>query len=201
MIIKDLKIFLQNVRKNSSLIHTILKMCYNFNIIFIQEPSWTTLWSVPSSKSKEGEELVGVLSHPNWTTFSRSSLIKDDHPHIVSYINIKLLPLCFFLHTNIFNHRDILLISFFNDNSLFYLINIYSDSSQTALKYLKDTGVSINNVLIIMGDFNIHDSLWDPMYPFHSSHSDIIFDVADAFDLNLSIPTNHVPKTWVRRIW
>jgi len=65
MIIKDLKIFLQNVRKNSSLIHTILKMYYDFDIIFIQELSWTTLQSIPSSKSKEEKELVKVLSHLN----------------------------------------------------------------------------------------------------------------------------------------
>jgi len=43
------------------------------------------------------------------------------------------------------------------------------------------------------GDFNIHNSLWDLMYSFHSSHSDILFNVADAFDLDLSIPTNCVP--------
>ena len=159
MIIKDLKIFLQNVRKNSSLIHTILKMYYDFDIIFIQELSQTTLQSIPSSKSKEEEELVKVLSHLNQRTFARSSLVEVDHPHIVSYINIRLLLLHFSLHNDIFNQRDILLIFFFNNNSLFYLINIYSDSSQTALKYLKDTGVSINNVLIIMGDFNICDSL------------------------------------------
>ena len=159
MIIKDLKIFLQNVRKNSSLIHTILKMYYDFDIIFIQELSQTTLQSIPSSKSKEEEELVKVLSHLNQRTFARSSLVEVDHSHIVSYINIRLLLLYFSLHNDIFNQRDILLIFFFNNNSLFYLINIYSDSSQTALKYLKDTGVSINNVLIIMGDFNICDSL------------------------------------------
>ena len=65
MFIKDLKIFLQNVRKNSSFIHTILKMYYDFDIIFIQELSWTILQSIPSSKSKEEEELVKVLSHLN----------------------------------------------------------------------------------------------------------------------------------------
>ena len=159
MFIKDLKIFLQNVRKNSSFIHTILKIYYDFDIIFIQELSWTILQSIPSSKSKEEEELVKVLSHLNQTTFARLSLVEVDYPHIVSYINIRLLLLHFSLHNDIFNQRDILLIFFFNNNSLFYLINIYSDSSQTALKYLKDTEVSINNVLIIMGDFNICDSL------------------------------------------
>jgi len=90
-----------------------------------------------------------------------------------------------------------LLISFFNDNSLFYLINIYLDSSQTALKYLKNTGVSINNVFIMTGDFNIYNSLWDPMYPFHSSHSGILFNVTDAFNLDLSVPTNYIPTRYV----
>ena len=31
---------------------------------------------------------------------------------------------------------------------------------QYTLKYLKNTEVNINNVLIITGDFNIRDSLW-----------------------------------------
>ena len=41
-------------------------------------------------------------------------------------------------------------------------------------------------------DFNIYDSLWNLMYPFHSSHSDIFFNVTDAFNLDLSAPTNCV---------
>ena len=38
-------------------------------------------------------------------------------------------------------------------------MNVYSDSSHSALKYLKDTEVNINNLLIMTGDFNIRDSL------------------------------------------
>ena len=38
-------------------------------------------------------------------------------------------------------------------------MNIYSDSSHSALKYLKDIEVNIDNVLIMTGDFNIRDSL------------------------------------------
>jgi len=49
----------------------------------------------------------------------------------------------------------------------------------------------------MIGDFNICNSLWDLMYPFYSSHSDILFDVTDAFDLNLSIPTNHIPTRYI----
>ena len=40
-----------------------------------------------------------------------------------------------------------------------YMINIYFDSSQTALKYLKDTEANINNILIMTGDFNIRNSI------------------------------------------
>ena len=38
-------------------------------------------------------------------------------------------------------------------------MNVYSDSSHLALKYLKNTEVNINNLLIMTGDFNIRDSL------------------------------------------
>ena len=38
-------------------------------------------------------------------------------------------------------------------------MNIHSDSSHSALKYLKDSKVNIPNLLIITGDFNIQDSI------------------------------------------
>jgi len=41
-----------------------------------------------------------------------------------------------------------------------------------------------------MGDFNIQDSLWDPLFHFHSSISDNLIMIADSFDLALSSPTN-----------
>ena len=50
--------------------------------------------------------------------------------------------MCFSLWNNVLNHKDILYISF--------------------LKYLKDTEVNINNILIMTEDFNIRDCLWDP---------------------------------------
>jgi len=71
-------------------------------------------------------------------------------------------------------------------------MNIYSDASHSALKYLKDTEVNINNLLIITGDFNIRDWLWDPSFPHHSSISDDLFIIADLFNLDLLLPTNPV---------
>jgi len=78
---------------------------------------------------------------------------------MVTYINIRLISLYFAFHKDIINHRDIFLLSFFNNNDVFWLMNIHSDSLHSALKYLKDTEVNIWNLLIMMEDFNIHDNL------------------------------------------
>jgi len=75
-------------------------------------------------------------------------------------------------------------------------MNIYSDSSYTALKYLKDTEVDINNVILMTDDFNIRDSLWDSFFPFHSSISDDLIIIADSFNLGLSILTNPYPTRY-----
>ena len=72
------------------------------------------------------------------------------------------------------------------------MLNVYSNSSQSALKYLKDTEASIHNVIIMIGDFNIRDSRWDSSYPFHSIHSDSLFDISDSFSLNISNPIEYV---------
>ena len=58
-------------------------------------------------------------------------------------------------------------------------MNVYSDSSHSALKYLKDTEANIDNDLLMMGNFNIRDSLWDLSFPFHSSISDNLIIIAD----------------------
>ena len=75
-------------------------------------------------------------------------------------------------------------------------MNIYSDASHLALKYLKDTETSINNLLIMTDDFNIRDSLWDSSFSYHSSISNDLIIIADLFNLELLIPTNSVPTRY-----
>jgi len=75
---------------------------------------------------------------------------------------------------------------------MYWIMNIYSDSSHSILKYLKDTEVNILNLLILTGDFNIRDSIWDPSFPHYSAISDNLMIIADSFNLDLSFPTHHV---------
>ena len=91
--------------------------------------------------------------------FVNNSSSTNNFLRVITYINIRLSFFYFFLYKDIYNHRDILLVFFFNKNNVFFLIDIYSDSSQSALKYLKDTEVNIHNVLIMTGNFNISRDL------------------------------------------
>ena len=193
MILKNLKIFSQNVRKNSLVVNTILETHSHFDIILIQEPPWSEIQKIPSPSNCEGKPLIGTCHHPNWIVFARYPSCTNDFPRVLSYVNIRLNSLCFLFRKDIFNHRDINIISFSNNNICYYILNIYSGSSHSALKYLKDTEANVNNVLLMTGDFNIRDNLWDPSFPYHSSISDDIFMIADFFNLTLSSPTNPGP--------
>jgi len=41
---------------------------------------------------------------------------------------------------------------------MYFIINVYSNDQQTAYKYLKDTKVNLNNILIMTENFNIRDN-------------------------------------------
>jgi len=75
-------------------------------------------------------------------------------------------------------------------------LNVYSDSQQNVLKHLKDTEVNLNNVIIMTGNFNIHDSNWDPSYPHYSIHADTLHKISNSLSLELSISINPVPTQY-----
>jgi len=72
MIFEKLRIFSQNVRKNNFIINTILEVYVDFNIIFIQEPSWHSICFVPSNLSIKDELLIGIVNYSNWLTVTNS---------------------------------------------------------------------------------------------------------------------------------
>ncbi len=76
-------------------------------------------------------------------------------------------------------------------------MNIYSDSSHSALKCLKDTKANIHNLLIMTGNFNICDSLWNLSFSHHLTISDDLIVIADLFNLDLLILTNQVSTRYL----
>jgi len=90
MIFKDIKFFKKNVQKSKLIVNIVLEMYFSFNIVFIQEPSWTTIQAIPSSKNRKGDELVGVPNHSNWLVFANNSSSTNDYPRVITYVNIRL---------------------------------------------------------------------------------------------------------------
>jgi len=170
MILKTLKIFSQNVCKNRLLTDTILENNKDFDILFIQESLWSIICTILSSISEEEEEVVKASNHPSWIMFTRYSHSNNEHPRVLTYINIILIKLHFSLQKDILNHEDINLILFFNHGIMCFIINVYSDDQQSTLKHLKNTKVNSNNVLIMIGGFNIKDNDWNPLYLYHSTY-------------------------------
>jgi len=99
----------------------------------------------------------------------------------------------FALQLDIINHHNINILAFHNDWNIYYMINIYSDSNQTALQVLQQSMTNMDNTIILIGDFNIRDSDWDPSFRHHSSHTDHLITIADSLDLELSPPSNPGP--------
>jgi len=186
MIYNNLKLYLQNVYKNSLIINTIIETQSLFDIIFIQESPWLVIESISSSTCCKGEDLVGVPHYLNQITFSRLSSCASESPKVITYINICISSLCFSLQNDILNHRDLSCIPFFNQRSILFLINVYSDLSQSALKYLKNTQVNINNILIMTGNFR--NNFWDPNFLYYSTYRDTLFEIADSFQLEILKP-------------
>ena len=159
MILSNLNILSQNVCKNHLIVNTILKTQSYFDIILIQELPWLVICQVPSNANSEGKNLIRTIHHPNWILFTTNPVNKAFSPRVAVYINIRLSPPCFSLHHDIINYPDILLMSFTNDHIQYFIMNVYSDSFHTVLKYLKDIETNIDNILVMTGDFNIRNSL------------------------------------------
>ena len=159
MIVQNLKIFSQNIRKNSLVLNTILKTLFHFNIILIQEPPWSKIRKITSSFNHDGYPLIGTCHHPNWISFARLPSNGNDSPRVISYVNIRLKHFRFLFLKDLFYYHDFNLIYFISNDTWHYILNIYSDLSHSALKYLKDTEVNINQVILMTDDFNIRDNL------------------------------------------
>jgi len=99
----------------------------------------------------------------------------------------------FALQLDIINHQDINVLAFHNNRDTNYIINIYSDSNQTALQALQESMANIDKTIILIGDFNIRDNDWDPNFRHHSSHTDNLITIADSLGLELFPPSNPGP--------
>jgi len=113
------------------------------------------------------------------------------------YINAKLISLSFSFRKDIYNHNNINLVPFANSSSIHFILNIYSDNYQLVLKYFKDTEVDLNNVIIISGNFNIRNSDWNPLFPYHLIHANYLLEIANLLNLERLLSINLVSTRYI----
>jgi len=133
----------------------------------------------------------------SWITFSKQLSNDNEYPRVLTYINVQITYLHLSFHRDIFDYKDIKCFSFFDSSFIYFIINVYSDNQQLALKYLKNTEVNINNVLIMTSNFNIRDRDWDSSYLHYLAPSDILTDVANSFELVLSFYIHQVLMRYI----
>jgi len=136
------------------------------------------------------DPFYGTPNHPEWTLFIHQDTTQENYARVTTYVNKRFTRMRFTLQLDIINHQDINVMAFHNDQDTNYIINIYSDSNQTALQALWESMMNIDKTIILTGDFNIRDSDWDPNFKHHSSHTDDLITIADSLGLELSPPLN-----------
>jgi len=52
--------------------------------------------------------------------------------------------------------------------------------------------MNLNNILIIVEDFNIRDNNWNSSYLYHLIYIDTLREIADSFNLELSLSINQL---------
>ena len=122
-------------------------------------------------------------------------------PHVTTYINKKLSKLRFVLRLDIINYWDINVLAFHSDCNTNFIINIYSNSNQTALHFLCQNIISLEGMIIMTGDFNIRDSNWNPNFQHHSTHTEDLLTITSSFGLELSPPLNPGPTRFANNTW
>ena len=91
------------------------------------------------------------------------------------------------------DYHDILLLSFFNRGECHFLMNVYSDDHQSAVKFMLDQVIDIPNLLYMDGDFNIRDAEWNPFVSAYPAAGQALIDLTDSLGLMCSLPTLPVP--------
>ena len=189
-----LRLLCQNVNRSAVVTHTLLETkAEEYDIILLQEPYWGYLRNIPSSVSRTGEEYRGTQAHPHWILVERGGPTR-----VATYINKRLAPLQPKLCSHLVDHPDILLISIPEGPRTLHILNVYNDSECSALKYLCEHMPTLPAIDAMLGDFNLHSEIWDPLLRRNDRAVVELQDLTDGLGLILlnteGIPT-HVPHS------
>ena len=149
-----------NVNKANYISHALLNsLVESFDVILVQEPWVGKIGSNRSDSDPLGTEVTGMVHQRFWTQFVPLPPSPDASPRVVTYVNKSLNTHHVSLHSDIFSHPDVLLEFSTPSLSPFFVLNVYNDSSNTAVDLISSVN-SLPSPVIVIGDFNLHHVLW-----------------------------------------
>ncbi|KAF4614683.1 hypothetical protein D9613_002817 [Agrocybe pediades] len=164
----------------------------SFDVLFVQEPPWRTIRQAPSPNNRDGEDIVGAPMHPAWLYMVRPPT-NDETPRVMAFVSKRLERLRPSMRRDLADHRDIFILSLFQDNETYHLMNVYNDADGTAVRYLSNHVHELPQLHYMGGDFNIHSREWDPEVTHHRGDAINLLELAADLDLERTQPSNPGP--------
>ena len=130
---KDIRVYSHNVAKNYLNLDVLLETLYN-------------------------DFVIGAPMHPEWLYMVRPPQ-NDQAPQVMAFVSKRLEKLRPSMRTDLIDHRDIFILSLFQGNDTYNLMNVYSDDDKTAILYLQDHVDELPSFHYMGGNFNIHSNV------------------------------------------
>ena len=189
-LIKSLRIYSQNVgRKWSWVVNLLESRKLEFDVIFLQEPPWSTVRYSASLTEKTGDPVRGPPVHPDWwVIYPKEFDPEEDRPRVLAYVHRRLAAGKPKFRTDVVKHRDIMLLTVNSPSGeQINLLNVYSDPDRgDAIRYLDERFGSFPSLVYMGGDFNCPSTMWDPdRTRADNHHAPILAGVAEDFGLEV----------------
>jgi hypothetical protein len=149
--------------------HTLLNLNKTDDILFIQEPWFNCISVARSDDHREGRDVLGGAANPSWL-LAYPFFHPDQRAKVMTYVHIhdRVHPFkknycCHTVQNDIIAHPCILITDILVGQLKWCAINFYNDvDDKLALSTLLSLDLNSTIPTIIMGDFNLHSSLWSP---------------------------------------
>ncbi|OSC97411.1 hypothetical protein PYCCODRAFT_1377114, partial [Trametes coccinea BRFM310] len=178
---RRLRVLSHNVNHTPNQMHFLLEsMVKKCDILFVQEPYYGPIKTVTSNSDPAGEILTGTQVHPAWLLMETCTPAR-----VCAYVNRELAPLRPQLCAHIVNHRDMILISLSADGEVHHYLNVYNDERSTALVWLSEHQAELPPLDLVVGDFNLHSTAWEPDAPRDSMRAPELLDLMAGIGMGL----------------
>jgi hypothetical protein len=168
-----------------------------FTILALQEYYW----------SKHTKEL---LTHHSWTLIQSSTPTKGQ-PRSAIYVNNNALPASNFEPVNLLLNDVTAIKIKTEDDKPTLIINVYKPCNHNLITLLQQyLSTSVNaedyGAIVILGDFNLHHSLWNPQnYTNHDAQAEELIETMADLGMELMLPAGTVTfpraSTTIDLVW